>query len=43
MNFYLIFKSLHLIAVISWMAGLLYLVYLHSETHRMRRFVKFLK
>ena len=25
MNFYLIFKSLHLIAVISWMAGLLYL------------------
>ena len=35
MNFYLFFKSLHLIAVISWMAGLLYLprifVY-HSET-----------
>ena len=34
MNSYLIFKSLHLIAVISWMAGLLYLprifVY-HSE------------
>ena len=34
MNAYLIFKSLHLIAVISWMAGLLYLprifVY-HSE------------
>ena len=34
MNFYLFFKSLHLIAVISWMAGLLYLprifVY-HSE------------
>ena len=25
MNLYLIFKSLHLIAVISWMAGLLYL------------------
>ena len=25
MNSYLIFKSLHLIAVISWMAGLLYL------------------
>ena len=25
MNFYLILKSLHLIAVISWMAGLLYL------------------
>ena len=35
MNFYLLFKSLHLIAVISWMAGLLYLprifVY-HSQT-----------
>ncbi len=34
MNFYLFFKALHLIAVISWMAGLLYLprifVY-HSE------------
>ena len=34
MNFYLLFKSLHLIAIISWMAGLLYLprifVY-HSE------------
>ena len=36
MNFYLLFKSLHLIAVISWMAGLLYLprifVY-HSEAY----------
>ena len=36
MNYYLLFKSLHLIAVISWMAGLLYLprifVY-HSETN----------
>ena len=35
MNFYLFFKSLHLIAIISWMAGLLYLprifVY-HAET-----------
>ncbi len=35
MNIYLTFKALHLIAVISWMAGLLYLprifVY-HSET-----------
>ena len=35
MNFYLLFKSLHLIAMVSWMAGLLYLprifVY-HSET-----------
>ena len=25
MNFYLLFKSLHLISIISWMAGLLYL------------------
>ena len=25
MNLYLLFKSLHLIAVISWLAGLLYL------------------
>ena len=36
MNVYLTFKALHLIAVISWMAGLLYLprifVY-HSETN----------
>ena len=36
MNSYLVFKSLHLIAVISWMAGLLYLprifVY-HSENN----------
>jgi len=36
MNFYLLLKSLHLIAVISWMAGLLYLprifVY-HSEAY----------
>ena len=35
MNTYLLFKSIHLIAVISWMAGLLYLprifVY-HSES-----------
>ena len=35
MNFYLLFKSLHLIAMVSWMAGLLYLprifVY-HVET-----------
>ena len=35
MNFYLLFKSLHLVAIISWMAGLLYLprifVY-HSES-----------
>ena len=37
MNFYLLFKSLHLIAMISWMAGLLYLprifVY-HSDTRK---------
>ena len=37
MNTYLLFKSIHLIAVISWMAGLLYLprifVY-HSESAR---------
>ena len=36
MNIYLLFKSLHLIAVVSWMAGLLYLprifVY-HSENN----------
>ena len=36
MNYYLLFKSLHIIAVISWMAGLLYLprifVY-HSEAN----------
>ena len=36
MNLYLLFKSFHLIAVISWMAGLLYLprifVY-HAETN----------
>ena len=36
MNIYLLFKSLHLVAVISWMAGLLYLprifVY-HSENN----------
>ena len=36
MNSYLLFKSLHLIAVISWMAGLLYLpriVVYHSENN----------
>ena len=35
MNYYLLFKSLHLISVISWMVGLLYLPRLfvyHSET-----------
>ncbi len=37
MNLYLLFKSLHIIAVISWMAGLLYLprifVYHSEATH----------
>ena len=36
MNIYLLFKSLHLIAVISWMAGLLYLprIYVyHSQNN----------
>ena len=35
MNYYLLFKSLHLISVISWMAGLLYLPRLfvyHAQT-----------
>mgnify|MGYP006086171565 CR=1 FL=1 len=35
MNYYLLYKSLHLISVISWMAGLLYLPRLfvyHAET-----------
>jgi len=35
MNYYLLFKSLHLISVFSWMAGLLYLPRLfvyHAET-----------
>ena len=40
MNTYLLFKSIHLIAVISWMAGLLYLprifVY-HSEAIENRK------
>ena len=40
MNLYLIIKSLHLIAVISWMAGLLYLprifVY-HVENYEKKR------
>ena len=41
MNFYLLFKSLHLIAVISWMAGLLYLprifVYHTEATHESQK------
>ncbi|MDC3054751.1 protoporphyrinogen oxidase HemJ [Candidatus Pelagibacter sp.] len=40
MNYYLLFKSLHLISVISWMAGLLYLprifVY-HAENNDNRK------
>ena len=40
MNYYLLFKSLHLISVISWMAGLLYLprifVY-HAENNDHRK------
>ena len=40
MNLYLLFKSLHLIAVISWMAGLLYLprifVY-HVENYKKKQ------
>ena len=43
MNFYLLFKSLHLIAVISWMAGLLYLprifVYHSEASHESQRTV----
>ncbi len=41
MNLYLLFKSLHLIAVISWMAGLLYLprifVYHSEASHESQR------
>ena len=41
MNLYLLFKSLHLIAVISWMAGLLYLprifVYHSEATHESQK------
>ena len=43
MNFYLLFKSLHLIAVISWMAGLLYLprifVYNSEANHESQKAV----
>ena len=46
MNAYLLFKSLHLIAVISWMAGLLYLprifVY-HSENMNREEICKVFK
>ncbi len=41
MNLYLLFKSLHLIAVISWMAGLLYLprifVYHSDASHESQK------
>ncbi|MDC0488613.1 protoporphyrinogen oxidase HemJ [Pelagibacteraceae bacterium] len=41
MNLYLLFKSLHIIAVISWMAGLLYLprifVYHSEESHDVQK------
>ena len=41
MNYYLLYKSLHLIAVISWMAGLLYLprifVYHAEAEHEIQR------
>ena len=41
MNSYLLFKSLHLIAVVSWMAGLLYLprifVYHSEATHESQK------
>ncbi len=43
MNLYLLFKSLHLIAVISWMAGLLYLprifVYHSDATHESQKHI----
>ena len=43
MNFYLLFKSLHLIAVIAWMAGLLYLprifVYHTEASHESQKTV----
>ena len=46
MNYYLLFKSLHLIAVISWMAGLLYLprifVY-HAEKNTKKNTSKIFK
>ena len=43
MNLYLLFKSLHLIAVISWMAGLLYLprifVYHSEASHESQKYI----
>ena len=47
MNYYLLFKSLHLIAVISWMAGLLYLprifVYHVENYQKKKKQLKFLR
>ena len=39
MNSYLLFKSLHLIAVISWMAGLLYLprIFVYHVEHKKKK------
>ena len=40
MNLYLLYKSLHLIAVISWIAGLLYLLRIfvyHSEADHFQK------
>ena len=46
MNYYLLFKSLHLISVISWMAGLLYLprifVY-HAENSKETKTIEIFK
>ena len=48
MNLYLFFKSLHLIAVISWMAGLLYLprifvYHADAEDESQKKFLKLWK
>ena len=42
MNIYLTFKSLHLIAVISWMAGLLYLprIFVYHEENKEKKTVE---
>ena len=41
MNSYLLFKSLHLIAVISWMAGLLYLprIFVYHVENKDQKFI----
>ena len=45
MNTYLLFKSLHLIAVISWMAGLLYLprIFVYHSENKMKLLQVYLK